>query len=380
MGIYLDNAATTPLHPEVLEAMLPYFRESFGNPSSTHAFGRTARSAIDRARSSIAERLHCRPNELVFTSGGTESNNLAINSVMKTSDGARRHMITTRIEHHAILHPCHELERLGTSVTYLEPDYSGYISVEQVEAAIRPETAFISVMFGNNEVGTIQPIAAIGQLARDKGIAFHVDGVQALGKIEFDLSRLPVDFMSFSAHKINGPKGVGALFAANRQPVVPILFGGSQERKRRAGTENVAGIVGFGKAAELATADIPAWQHQMEQLRAGLLDKLKQLMGPDGFVVNGHEWNRLSHILNVSFPGVDTETLLMNLDLEGIAASSGSACTSGSLEVSHVLQAMHLPEPVTASAVRFSFGVGNSMSEIETAAKKVATIVDRLRK
>jgi len=378
-GIYLDHAATTPLHPDVLEAMLPYYGEKFGNPSSVHAFGQAAKKAVDRARAAIADRLGCRTNELIFTSGGTESDNFAIFGAVAAA-GGKRHIITTRIEHHAVLHPCEQLEKLGCDVTYLEPDRSGLIAPEQVAEAIRRDTALISVMFGNNEVGTLEPIAEIGQLARDRGIAFHVDAVQALGKIEFALSDLPVDLMSFSAHKINGPKGVGALYINGRQHLTPLLFGGSQERKRRPGTENVAGIVGFAKALEIALDELAERREHTERLRAAMLDGLARHLGEGNFVVNGHPTLRLPHILNVSFPGAETETLIMGLDLEGIAVSSGSACTSGSLEVSHVLEAMHLPESVTKSAVRFSFGMGNSMQDIETAAEKVATIVKRVRK
>jgi cysteine desulfurase len=378
-GIYLDHAATTPLHPEVLEAMLPYYRESFGNPSSMHAFGQVAKKAIDRARATIADRLGCRTNELIFTSGGTESNNNAIFGAMSAA-GGKQHLITTRIEHHAVLHPCEQLEKLGSEATYLEPDDTGLIAPEQIEKAIRPDTALISIMFGNNEVGTLQPIDAIGKVARSRGIAFHVDAVQALGKVDMNLSDLPVDLMSFSAHKINGPKGIGALYVSGKQRLAPLLYGGSQERKRRPGTENVAGIAAFAKAVELAFEERTNRCEQTERLRSAMLGGLINHLGAEAFVVNGHQTLRLPHILNVSFPGTDSETLLMNLDIAGIAASSGSACTSGSLEVSHVLQAMRLPESVIHAAIRFSFGMGNSMEEIETAAKKIATIVKRIRK
>ncbi len=377
--IYLDHAATTPVHPEVLQSMLPYYTEHFGNPSSVHSFGRAAKLAMNEARDSIAGSLRCHPGQIVFTSGGTESDNTALIGTATALRGKKNHIVTTQIEHHAVLHACRHLERLGFAVTYLPVDAYGQVSVQEVERAIRPDTMLISVMYGNNETGTVQPIEAIGRLARDKGIYFHVDAVQALGVIGIDLSSLPVDLMSFSAHKINGPKGIGALYVSPDVVLSPHLHGGNQERKRRAGTENVAGIVGFAKAVELANNGLAEKRQQMELLRQAMLKTLRQELGDDGFVVNGHPQDRLPHILNVSFPGVSTETLLMRLDLEGIAAASGSACTSGSLEVSHVLLAMGLPEHISGSAVRFSFGLGNSAVEVRDAAKKTATIVKQLR-
>jgi len=377
--IYFDYAATTPVHPEVVEAMLPYYTGFFGNPSSTHSFGRTTRTALNRFRDSMARSLSCPPAQLIFTSGGTESNNMAIFGTVHANKEGKKHIITTQIEHHAVLHPCERLESLGYEVTYLPVGQTGLIQLEDVEAAIRPDTALITVMYVNNEVGTIQPIEQIGQLARSHNIPFHVDAVQALGKLPLNLSELPIDLMSISAHKINGPKGVGALYAAKHMMLTPYMFGGAQERKRRAGTENVAGIAGFAKAVEICVPYLLSMQPEIAELRQLMIDALEQQLGRDGFVVNGHKEQHVPHIVNVSFPGVSTETLLMNLDLEGIAAASGSACTSGSLEVSHVLQAMHLPENVTDSAIRFSFGMGNSKEQIESAAHKLATIVKRLR-
>jgi cysteine desulfurase len=378
--IYLDHAATTPLHPDVLEAMRPYYTEFFGNPSSTHSYGRAAKTAVNRSRDFIAGALGCLPAELIFTSGGTESNNMAIYGVLQANKDEKKHIITTLIEHHAVLHPCEWLEKLGFEVTYLPVDETGLVQVADVQSAIRPDTALISIMFGNNEVGTLQPIEAIGRLAQSHGIPFHVDAVQALGKAAIDLAQLPVDLMSFSAHKINGPKGTGALYLSKSQQLKPVFYGGSQERKRRPGTENVAGIVGFAKAVEISLNQLDATQLKLNKLRLLMVNRLEQELGVDGYVLNGHQEKRLPHILNISFPGAGTESLLMNLDIEGIAAASGSACTSGSLEVSHVLQAMQLPESVTASAIRFSFGLGNSKEQIETAAQKIATIVKRLRK
>lgn len=377
--IYLDHAATTPLHPDVLEAMLPYYRDIYGNPSSTHSFGRAAKAAINRARDSISEALGCLPARLIFTSGGTESDNMALFGILSAHQGGNKHIITSQIEHHAVIHPIGHLEDLGYEVTYLPVDSAGLVQVEDVERAIGPNTVLISIMYANNEVGTIQPIEEIGELARSRGIVFHVDAVQALGKLPIDLSSLPVDLMSFSAHKINGPKGIGALYVSKKTHFVPSLFGGSQERKRRPGTEDVSGIAGFAKAVLLGSGNLADKRQQTEELRQLMVNVFSQELGIDGFVVNGHPNKRLPNILNVSFPGVHTETLLMNLDLEGIAAASGSACTSGSLEISHVLKAMHLPEHVTSSAVRFSFGMGNSKQQIEAAAAKAATIIKQLR-
>jgi cysteine desulfurase len=377
--IYLDHAATTPLHPAVLEDMLPYYGEIFGNASSTHSFGRAAKTAVNRSRDDIAKLLGCLPSELIFTSGGTESNNMALFGVLQANKNKKRHIITTQMEHHAVLHPCEWLENLGFEVTYLTVDQQGLVYPEQVQEAIRPDTVLISVMFGNNEVGTLQPIEEVGRIAQSHGIVFHVDAVQTLGKVSLNLSQLPVDLMSFSAHKINGPKGIGALYVSKATHLAPLLFGGSQERKRRPGTENVAGIVGFAKAVQISLDGLEDLQLRMSGLRELMVSRLEQELGLNGFTVNGHPDKRLPHIVNISFPGVGTESLLMNLDLEGVAAASGSACTSGSLEISHVLKAMDLPESVTSSAVRFSFGMGNTKEQIETAAVKIATIVKRLR-
>jgi cysteine desulfurase len=374
--IYLDHAATTPLHPGVLEAMEPYYKEFFGNPSSTHSFGRAAKTAVNRSRDFIAEKLGCLPAELIFTSGGTESNNMALYGLLQANKD-KKHIITTRIEHHAILHPCEWLENLGFYVTYIPVDHDGLVSAEDIKTAIRPDTALISMMFGNNEVGTLQPVEKVGRLAQSHDIAFHVDAVQALGKVEINLAQLPVDLMSFSAHKINGPKGIGALYVSKSRHLAPVFYGGSQERKRRPGTENVAGIVGFAKALEIAVSS--GISESTNELRQRMIVCLQQELGLDGFILNGHQELRLPHIVNISFPGAGTESLLMNLDLEGIAAASGSACTSGSLETSHVLQAMDLADEVTSSAIRFSFGLGNTMEQIENTARKTATIVNRLR-
>ncbi|WP_028549803.1 cysteine desulfurase family protein [Paenibacillus sp. UNC451MF] len=379
--IYFDHAATTPVHPEVVEAMLPLFTQTFGNASSTHSAGREARSVIHQSRDTVASFIGCAPSQIIFTSGGTESDNMALfgAAYARANEGKGKHIITTQAEHHAVLHACEHLERQGFEVTYLPVDSTGCVRLSDVEQAIRPDTILISVMYANNEVGTIQPITEIGTIARNLGIYFHVDAVQALGNIRMDLSGMPVDFMSFSAHKVNGPKGIGALYISKQAKLEPLLHGGNQERKRRPGTENVAAIAGFSKAVQILNSEMYEKQQKLEKLHNEMISRLKDLLGKEQAIVNGHPTERVPHILNVSFPGVSTETMLMNLDLEGVAAASGSACTSGSLEVSHVLKAMELPEERMTSAIRFSFGRGNTLEQIEMAAQKIATIVKRVR-
>ncbi|WP_127579561.1 cysteine desulfurase family protein [Paenibacillus koleovorans] len=376
--IYLDHAATTPVHPEVLEAMLPYFTLQFGNPSSLHAYGRDARIAVSRARDEIAGWLGCSPSEWLFTGSGTESDNTALFGAASRA-GEKRHIVTTQVEHHAVLHACERLEQLGFEVTYLPVDATGRVSVEEVQASLRPDTFLISVMYANNEVGTVQPIVEIGELARSRGVLFHVDAVQALGTLPIRLNELPVDLMSFSAHKIYGPKGVGGLYAHKAVHIAPHLYGGSQERKRRAGTENVPGIVGFAKAMRLAGESRDIRVRLLEELREELIAGLNAEVGSEHYRLNGHPTERLPQILNVSFPGASTDTMLMNLDLNGIAAASGSACTSGSLEVSHVLKAMQLPDEVTGSAIRFSMGTTNEPSHMREVSRRIGTILRRVR-
>lgn len=373
--IYLDHSATTPLHPQVLEAMLPVYQEHFGNPSSLHSYGRAGRHMLNNARDHIASLLGCSASELIFTSGGTESDNLAISGVVRAAE--RGHIITSQVEHHAVLATCQALEQVGYDVTYVPVDESGQVSIDHVERAIRPDTLLISLIYGSNEVGTLQPIEAVGHLARERGILFHVDAVQALGKVPIKLDELPVDLMSFSAHKINGPKGVGLLYASATTVLHPLMSGGAQERKRRAGTENVAGIVGMAKALELAEENREQNVAYLKRLRQTMLEALHAELGAPHIHVNGHREDMLPHILNISFPLVDTETMLMNLDINGIAAASGSACSSGSLERSHVIRAMQLPDDISASAIRFSFGRENTEEEVTHAANIVATIVKK---
>ncbi|UWE02932.1 cysteine desulfurase family protein [Laceyella sacchari] len=379
MAIYLDHAATTPIHPLVKEAMLPYLEEAFGNPSSMHQYGRDVRVAIDQARDQVARALGADAGQLVFTSGGTEADNMALLGVAAAyAETGKKHLITTQIEHHAVLDACRYLERIGFEVTYLPVDHTGMIDLEQLRRVIRNDTALISIMMANNEIGTVQPIEQIGELARERGVLFHTDAVQAFGSLEIDVKRLPVDLISVSGHKINGPKGIGALYLGKNVKFIPRTFGGSQERRRRPGTENVMGIIGFAKAVELSQASREQHMADMRVLRQAFVEELNRQ--PIEFVVNGHPTKSLPHILNVSFPGTDSETLLMNFDLAGIACASGSACTSGTLEVSHVLQSMHLSEERTRSAIRFSFGRGNTVDEIKRAAEMVASIVHRLQR
>jgi len=379
--IYMDHAATTPMHPEVAAAMLDVMQAGPGNPSSVHAFGRAAKAKLSRARDELSARLGCKPSELVFTSGGTESDNAALFGAARAmKKKGRRHIVTSAAEHHAVLHACEALQREGFEVTVVPVNAEGAVMPEDVRAAIRPDTALVSIMWANNEVGTIQPVQEIGQLAHDHGALYHTDAVQAFGSVPIALQSLPIDLASFSAHKINGPQGIGALYIATGTPYEAPTHGGSQERKRRAGTENVAGAVGFARAAALATEQLDAKIAALRELRDGLERRLSELLGADGIAVNGAVHRRLPHLTNISLLGTDTESMLMNLDLAGIAASSGSACTSGALERSHVLKAMAVPDERLTSAVRFSLGLGNTWEEIDTAAQKIATVAKRIRK
>lgn len=378
-SIYLDHAASTPVHPEVAKVMLNIMTEQYGNASSIHHLGRSAKKIINGARDTIAAFLGCSPEEWVFTSGGTESDNLALYGAATAASHKGKHIITTKIEHHAVLHTCEELEKEGYEVTYLPVDSTGRVSVADVEAALQEDTILISVMYANNEVGTVQPIREIGQLAAERGILFHVDAVQALGVLPITLRELPVDYMSFTAHKINGPGGIGGLYVRSGAPLHSRLHGGLQERGRRAGTENLAGSAGFAKAVELAVNGLAERYEKALMLRNTLLQELDHLIGRAGYTINGNTEFFVPSILNVSFPGARTDVMLMNLDMEGVAAASGSACTSGSLEISHVLKAMELPENILVSAIRFSTGLGNTTEEIEYVARKVETILNRLR-
>jgi cysteine desulfurase len=375
--IYVDHAATTPIHPQVVEAMLPYLETHFGNPSSIHAFGRNARSALDAARRTIATQLGIDPGQMVFTSGGTEADNMALIGVAMANKGKGKHIITSQIEHHAVLHTCSYLEELNFEITYLPVDSYGQVKLEDLKEAVREDTILVSIMYGNNEVGTIQPIEEIGQFLRSKGIYFHTDAVQAIGIEHLNIRELPVDLLSVSSHKVNGPKGIGLLYIAPQVKLKPLLFGGAQERNRRAGTENMAAIIGFAGALELAYEQLDERRKSYMSYRKKIVDILEQ--ENIEFELNGHPEHFMPHIINLSFNGVKADALLMNLDLAGIAASSGSACSAGSLQPSHVIKAMHKDDERVNSAIRFSFGLGNSEEQIEQVARKTAAIIQRMR-
>lgn len=379
-SIYFDHAATSPMDPEVLKAYVETAASGPGNPSSLHAQGRAARERITSARDVFASILNCEASELIFTGSGTESDNSALfGAAIAQRKRGRTGIVTTAVEHHAVLNACRQLEADGFDLTVLPVDEYGRVSVEEAMAAINESTAVVSIMAGNNETGTIQPIAEIGEWARKHKALMHVDAVQAFGYVSFNLKELPIDFLSLSAHKINGPQGVGLLYVRRGTPFQPLLHGGSQERSRRAGTENVAGIVSFAKAAQIAYDQLRArWDHA-EDIRATILGNLEQSLGDERFVVNGHPDHRLPHILNLSFSGISSESMLMNLDLENVSASGGSACNSGSLKPSHVLSAMKLSSERVSTAVRFSFGLGNTREEADKLAKITATISARLR-
>ena len=376
--IYLDYNATTPVDARVLEAMLPYFAAEFGNASSIHSAGQQARGAVDRAREAVAALLGASPVEIVFTSGGTEADNLALlGAVTAISSRAKKHVITTAIEHHAVLNACQELERRGVEVTYARAESGGIVDPDDIRRAIRPETVLISVMHANNESGTIQPVEEIGRIAAEADVYFHCDAVQSAGKLPIDVNGMSADLLSISAHKIYGPKGVGALYVRAGTPLEPQLFGGHHERDRRPGTENVAGIVGLGKAAELARIHL---RHDADRI-AALRDRLENalLAAIPQAKVNGDRARRVANTSNVTFPGAGGEALLIALDLEGIACSTGAACSSGAIEPSHVLTAIGLSDDEARSTLRFSLGRGTTREEIEIAIQTIARVLARIR-
>ncbi len=381
--VYLDHAATTPVRPEVLEAMLPYFSQQFGNPGGVYRLGQEARNAVDEARETVARVLGCRPSEVIFTSGGTESDNAAIKGIAFASRPMGNHVITTAIEHHAVLHACQYLERWGFEVTYLPVDQYGRVRPEDVIAAITPGTTLVSVMMANNEVGTVQPIAEIGRRlakvneGRTNRVVFHTDAVQAPGQLDLDVDELGVDALSLSAHKFYGPKGAGILYLRKATAFLPQQDGGSQERDRRAGTENVPGIVGTARALQLIHAERDTYRAHCRAMRdrlwAGIQREIPRVH------LNGHPEERLPGCLNVGFDWVDGEAILMAIDFEGIAASTGSACTSASLEPSHVLQAMGVPVDVSHGSIRLTVGRETTAEGIDRAVAALARAVERLR-
>ncbi|MBA1336872.1 MAG: Cysteine desulfurase [Firmicutes bacterium] len=375
--VYLDNAATTPVHPKVLEEMLPYFTERFGNPSSIHSFGREAKQAIDKAREQVAKALGARTDEIFFTGSGTEADNWAIKGIAYANREKGNHIITTRIEHHAVLHTCEYLEQDGFEVTYLDVDEYGMVDTDKLKSAIKDTTILITVMFANNEIGTIQPVEEIGEIAKERGIYFHTDAVQAFGNVPIDVNKMNIDLLSMSGHKIMGPKGIGVLYIRKGVKIHNLIHGGAQERKRRAGTENLAYVVGLGKAVELAVENLDNHIHRLSGLRdrliAGIMERI------DFVKLNGHPEKRLPNNVNVSIEFVEGESLLLSLDMAGIAASSGSACTSGSLDPSHVLLAIGLPHETAHGSLRFSLGDGTTEEDIEYVLEQLPPIVDRLR-
>jgi len=375
--IYLDHAATTPVKPEVLEEMLPYFTNKFGNASSIYSIGRESKKAIEEARERVAKALGAMPREIFFTGSGSEADNWAIKGVAYANKAKGNHIITTAIEHHAVLHTCQYLESDGFEVTYLPVDENGLISPEQVRKAIKPSTTLITIMFANNEIGTIQPIAEIGKIAKEHNIYFHTDAVQAVGNIPINVNELNVDLLSLSAHKFYGPKGVGALYIRKGVKITNFLHGGAQERGRRASTENVAGIVGLGKAIELATNNIEQYNKKLIELRDRTIEEITKKVP---FVkLNGDRYKRLPGNVNFSFQFIEGESLLLMLDMKGIAASSGSACTSGSLDPSHVLLAIGLDHETAHGSLRITFGEENTHEDVDYLMEVLPAIVQRLR-
>lgn len=376
-SIYLDHAATSPIASEVIDVMARAMAEESGNASSIHTVGRSARKALDESRASLAAKLNAKPSEIIFTSGGTEADNMAIFGTAYARQKEGKHIITTAIEHHAVLHACEKLEKEGFTVTYLPVDQTGRIRAEQVKEALRDDTILVTIMYGNNEVGTIRPVAEIGAIVKEHTATFHTDAVQAFGLEKMDVEALHVDLLSVSAHKINGPKGIGFLYAKTGVKLTNILYGGSQEKKRRAGTENVPAVIAFAKAAELAGQSSQQRMEQYNGFKNILIEQFRQ--ANIDFHLNGHQTSVLPHVLNVTFPGTDVESFLINLDMAGVLVSSGSACTAGSIDPSHVLVAMYGQNaPELRSSIRFSFGLGLTDELVREAGKRTAEIVKRL--
>jgi cysteine desulfurase len=375
--IYADYAATTPTHPDVLKAMTPYFNEMFGNPSSIHSCGQEAKSAVEEARARLAAFVGARPEEIVFTSGGTESDNFAIKGIAYANEGKGKHIITSSVEHHAVLEPCHFLKNYGFEVTYLPVDAYGMVDPDDIKKAIRPDTVLVSVIHANNEVGTIEPIADIGRVTREAGICLHTDAVQTMGHIPISVNELNVDLLSLSGHKLYGPKGVGAIYIRKGTKITPFMHGGGQEEGRRGSTHNVPGIVGLGKAIEIAGMEMTQEGERLagyrDDLIKGILEKIEYTR------LNGHPKRRLPNNVNVSIDFVEGEATLLSLDFEHICASTGSACTSESLEASHVLTAMKVPAEEARCSLRFSLGKWNEASDIEQILDVLPGIVEKLR-
>lgn len=375
--IYMDHAATTYTKPEVLEEMLPYFTEYFGNPSSIYTFARKSKKAIEEAREKVAKAIGAKNDEIFFTAGGSEADNWALKGVAFGNKSKGNHIITTKIEHHALLHTCEYLQRNGFEVTYLNVDKDGVISLEELKNAITDKTVLISIMFANNEIGSIQPIAEIGKIAKERGVYFHTDAVQAIGNIEINVKDLNIDMLSLAAHKFYGPKGIGALYIRKGVKLDSLIHGGGQERKRRAGTENLPGIVGLGKAIEMATSNISVHNSiiiaQRDRLLRGIMDRIPNTK------LNGHPINRLPGNINVSFEFIEGESLLLLLDYDGVCGSTGSACSSGSLDPSHVLLEIGLPHEMAHGSLRLSLGDLTKDEDIDYVLEVLPKIVQKLR-
>lgn len=375
--IYMDNAATTPVKKEVLESMMPYFIEGYGNPSSIYSLGSKSKVAVEKARDQVAKVLNAKSREIFFTAGGSESDNWAIKGIAYNNKNKGNHIITSKIEHHAVLHACEYLERQGFEVTYLDVDEDGIVDLEQLKNSIKDSTILITIMFANNEIGTIQPIKEIGEIAKENKVLFHTDAVQAMGNIKIDVDELNIDLLSMSAHKFNGPKGIGALYIRKGIKIDPLIIGGGQERAKRAGTENVPSIVGMGKALELAYENLDSHREKLTELRDYLIEKIEKNI--DYIRLNGHRTKRLPGNVNFSFRFIEGESLLLSLDMVGIAGSSGSACTSGSLDPSHVMLAIGLSHEVAHGSLRLSLSEANTKEEIDYVVENLVKIVQRLR-
>ena len=382
-SVYFDHASTTPVDEKVLEEILPYYKHQFGNANSAHQFGRATKVAIEDARELIAKLIGAEPSEIIFTSGGTESDNAAIKGVVNAT--RKTEIITSPIEHHAVIHPAESLKMQGCRVTYLQPDSTGLITPEQVQKAISDDTAVVSLMHVNNEIGTILPIKEIAAVCKEKKIPFHSDTVQSVGKLPLNVKELGVDLLSMSGHKIYGPKGIGLLYVKNRTPWLPWLQGGSQERRRRGGTSNVAGIVGMAQALKHCVENLESYQKHYETLRNVLLNGLEEKFS-GRYQINGPVYNGVPHIINLAFSiegsekGLDGEMLLLNLDIEGICVSNGSACTSGAVEPSHVLNGIGLPDKLANSSIRISFGKDNTVEQVRFFLDKLENVLNRMTK
>lgn len=375
--IYLDNAATTRTAPEVVKAMLPYFTEYYGNASTVYQFGEKSREAVTTARETIAKAIGAKTEEIYFTAGGSEADNWALKATAEAYESKGKHIITSKIEHHAILHTCEYLEKRGYEITYLDVDENGLISLDELEKAIRPDTILVSIMFANNEIGTIEPVAEIGKIAHAHGVLFHTDAVQAFTQVPINVDEMNIDMLSTSGHKLNGPKGIGFLYIRKGVKIRSFVHGGAQERKRRAGTENVPGIVGFGKAVELAMASLDERMKRETELRDHLIARVEKEIPYSR--LNGDRKKRLPNNVNFCFRFIEGESMLIKLDMAGICASSGSACTSGSLDPSHVLLAIGLPHEIAHGSLRLTLGADTTLEDVDRTVDELKKIIEYLR-